>query len=66
MDLGDLEEYGLDVRSASCGGKTCFNKNHFKNYDDLLSKGSKFGLKLGEEGAKVYRQVSECHPVLKD
>ena len=26
MDLGDLQEYGLDYKSAKCGGKTCFDK----------------------------------------
>jgi len=26
LDFGDLEEYGFDVKSVSCGGKTCFNK----------------------------------------
>ena len=57
MDFGDLEEYGLDVRSSNCGGKTCFNKEKFKTYDDILSTGSKLGSKIGEEGAKLYRRA---------
>ena len=27
LDFGDLQEYGLDVKSAKCGGKTCFDKD---------------------------------------
>ena len=33
MDFGDLQEYGLDLKSGSCGGKTCFRKEDFKNFD---------------------------------
>ena len=58
MDFGDLEEYGLDFKSAKCGGKTCFNKDQFKNYDDILFKGGKIGEKLGQEGVKLYRRAS--------
>lgn len=32
----------------------------------MLARGSKFGLKLGEEGAKLYRRVSQCHPYVKE
>jgi hypothetical protein len=66
MDFGDLEEYGFNVKSAKCGGKTCFDRDSFKNYDDLLSKGSKFSEKLGEEGLKFYNRASKCHPYLRD
>lgn len=37
LDFGDLEEYGFDVKSASCGGKACFDKGKFKNYDEFLN-----------------------------
>ena len=43
LDFGDLEEYGFDVKSDSCGGKTCFNKGQFKNYDDFLNKRKSMG-----------------------
>ena len=33
MDFGDLEEYGLDVKSGACGGKTCLDREKFKRYD---------------------------------
>ena len=66
MDLGDLQEYGFDVKSMKCGGMTCINKDKFKTYEDILEKGTKFGLKLGDEGAKLYRRVSQCHPAIKN
>lgn len=25
IDAGDLAEYGFDLKSSKCGGKTCFN-----------------------------------------
>ena len=32
----------------------------------MLSASTKFGQKLGQESAKLYKRVSTCHPVLKD
>ena len=66
MDFGDLEEFGFDVKSASCDGKTCIDTEKFKNYDDMLNRSAKFGLRLGDEGAKLYKRASQCHPLLKD
>ena len=61
MDFGDLQEFGLEVNSSSCPGSTCFNKQSFKNYDQILNHGARFGVKLGEQGAKLYKRASECH-----
>lgn len=66
MEFGDLQEYGLDAKNAMCGGKTCLDKQKFKQIDEVLSRGAKFGVRLGDEGAKLYKRVSRCHPILKD
>jgi len=31
-----------------------------------MSRSTKFGVKLGEEGSKLYKRASECHPYIKD
>ena len=49
-----------------CGGKTCLNKNKFKDYDELLSMGAKLGARLGDEGAKLYKRASHCHSMNKN
>jgi len=66
MDFGDLEEYGLDVKSGACGGKTCLDREKFKRYDQILNGSSKFGLKLGDESAKFLKRASKCHPLIKN
>lgn len=40
VDVGDLSDYGFDPNSPSCGGKTCFRPDQFKNIDDLMSRGN--------------------------
>ena len=37
LDFGDLEEYGFDVKSVRCGGKTCINREKVKDFDKMLS-----------------------------
>lgn len=66
MDFGDLQDYGLDINSSKCGGKTCLDKEKFKNLDESLSRSAKLGMKMAGEGAKLYKKVSRCHPILKD
>ena len=38
LDFGDLEEYGFEINSSACGGKTCLRKKHFKDMDDAFMK----------------------------
>ena len=57
MDFGDIQEFGLDLKSAKCGGKTCFNKDKFKSYDEILNKGGLFGIKFGDESAKLLKSL---------
>ena len=64
MDLGDLKEYGFDVKSMKCGGKTCLNKDRMKQFDDILNKKNRLNAKIIEEGANLYRRAS-CHPKMQ-
>lgn len=48
VDFGDLSEYGFDVKSAKCGGKTCFRKEDFKNANTALKNADRFGGKMIE------------------
>ena len=43
-----------------------FNKEKFKSYDEILSKSTRFGVKLGQESSKLYKRASECTPYMKD
>ena len=36
VDVGNLSEYGFDVKSAKCGGKTCLDKEKFKDFNVAL------------------------------
>ena len=40
IDIGDLSDYGFDPNSSSCGGKTCFRPDQFKNFDEFMSRGN--------------------------
>ena len=61
MDFGDLEEYGIEVSSSSCGKATaCLTKNSIKNFDDAINKGQKFTNKLFIEGLNAYERA-QCH-----
>ena len=42
IDFSDLTEFGFDVKSVKCGGKTCINKDRIKGFEDAMSKGQKF------------------------
>lgn len=63
MDFGDLEEYGFDVKGV-CGGKACLHSESIKNFDDALSKGTRFQKKALEEMAKLYERA-QCHPTFR-
>lgn len=64
VDFGDLNDYGFEYKSSSCGGKTCLNKNALKDFDDILNKKRSFNAKIIEQGNDLYRRVS-CHPKMQ-
>ena len=51
MDFGDLQEYGFDTKSGSCGGNTCINRKNIKSLDDVINKGVKFTNKFLDQSA---------------
>ena len=61
MDFGDLQEYGFHVGSDKCGGKTCINKDSFRDFADALSKKNNFTKKTMDEMANFYKKA-QCHP----
>lgn len=48
VDFGDLSEYGFDVKSAKCGGNTCFKNQDFKDVETSLKRSDRFGAKMIE------------------
>lgn len=48
VDFGDLQDYGFEYKSDSCGGKTCLRKQNFKDLNDWFNKTSMFTDKMKE------------------
>ena len=48
VDFGDLQDYGFEYKSLSCGGKTCIRKQNFKDLNDWFNKTSMFTDKMKE------------------
>ena len=63
VDFGDLTDYGFEYKSSACGGKTCFNKDKLKNFDDIINKNTLTG-KFVEQGHKLLQRAS-CHPKIQ-
>ena len=56
LDAGDLVDYGFEKRPG-CGGKSCFNPDKIKNYDDFLNKTEMFGDKIVRSGSEAYKKA---------
>ena len=61
IDVGNLAEYGFDVKSSKCGGKTCLDKEKFRDMNVALDRTNKFRFKMVEESKKMYSKA-KCHP----
>ena len=61
LDAGDLADYGFEVKSSKCGGKSCIPIDKIKSFDDFSSMAGKFSTKYYESSMKTYNKA-KCHP----
>ena len=58
-------DYGFEIKSERCGGKTCFNKDKIRDIDDMFNKANKLTDKRKDSSITAYRRAS-CHPYMKE
>ena len=64
IDVGDMVEYGFEKGKGKCGANVCFNKQAFKDVDDMLTAANSFGKKLTDSTITAYRKA-QCSPTFK-
>ena len=35
LDVGDLEDYGFDLKGSKCGGSPCLDKDKIRNFKEF-------------------------------
>ena len=58
LDAGDLSEYGFELKSSKCGGKSCIPVENIRNFEDFTNMGARFSKNMLKSSIKTYRRLS--------
>lgn len=58
LDAGDLSEYGFELKSSKCGGKSCIPAENIRNFEDFTNMGARFSKNMLKSSIKTYRRLS--------
>lgn len=61
LDAGDLGEYGFELKSPKCGGKSCFPAENIRNFEDFTNVGARFTKNMMKSSVTAYRRLN-CNP----
>jgi len=64
MDVGDLEDYGFDIK-GKCGNGICIDRQKIKSFADFVEQTNKMGAQFMEKG-KTLMNRAQCHPTIKE
>lgn len=60
-----MSEYGFEIKSPNCGGKSCIPVEKIKDFDEFSSVTGRFTRNLLKSSAATYRRLS-CNPKFKE